>query len=285
MLFSSERIFLTLAVRILVSTRFCWRISRLMLRKVFAVDDSANEAQVLWQKLPGIVHDKDAFYVQLYSDLVFSLVQVKRSFRRHVEQRGVVQGSLRLGVKPEQRILRIAGDGFIEFFVILFRELALVTTTKSTGHVDLFGSTDLLRLFLGFIPLALVVSKEDREGDVVGVLLHNLLQAPAVGVLPAFFVEVKKDCGAGDGALCGLNVEARLAVAHPAPGLVFTRLAGDDLDAVGDHEGAVEADPELADEIRIPFCISGKLREEVFRTRAGAGAQVRAQMLLIHADT
>ncbi len=118
----------------------------------------------------------------------------------------------------------------------------------------------------------------------VGVLLHNLLQAPAVGVLPAFFVEVKKDCGAGDGALCGLNVEARLAVAHPAPGLVFTRLAGDDLDAVGDHEGAVEADPELADEIRIPFRISGKLREEVFRTRAGDGAQVRDQILLIHAD-
>src|SRR5258708_9945372 len=136
MLFSSERIFLTLAVRILVSTRFCWRISRLMLRKVFAVDDSANEAQVLWQKLPGIVHDKDAFYVQLYSDLVFSLVQVKRSFRRHVEQRGVVQCSLRPGVKPEQRILRIAGDGFIEFFVILFRELALGTTPKSTGHVE-----------------------------------------------------------------------------------------------------------------------------------------------------
>jgi hypothetical protein len=53
--------------------------------------------------------------------------------------------------------------------------------------------------------------------------------------LPAFFVEVKKDRGAGDGALCGLNVEARLAVAHPAPGLVFTRLAGDDLDAVVDH--------------------------------------------------
>ena len=110
------------------------------------------------------------------------------------------------------------------------------------------------------------------------------LQAPAIGVLLAFFVEVKQHRGAGDGALRRLDLKAGLAVAGPAPGLVFAGLAGDDLDAVGDHERAVEADAELADEIGIPLRIAGKLGEKVLGAGAGDGAQMRDQILLIHAD-
>ena len=142
----------------------------------------------------------------------------------------------------------------------------------------------LIGLLLVLVPLALVVGEEDGEGDVVGVLLDDLLQAPAVGVLLAFFVEVQQDGGAGDGALGRLDVEAGLAVAGPAPGLLFAGLAGDDFDAVGHHEGAVEAHAELADEVGILLRVAGELGEEVLRARAGDGAQVRDQVLLVHAD-
>ena len=100
------------------------------------------------------------------------------------------------------------------------------------------------------------------------------LQAPAVGVLLAFFVEVEEDGGAGDGALGGLDVEAGLAVAGPAPGLLFAGFAGDDFDAVGDHEGAVEADAELADEVGVLLGVAGELGEEVLGAGAGDGAEV-----------
>jgi hypothetical protein len=75
---------------------------------------------------------------------------------------------------------------------------------------------------------------------------------------------VKQDGGAGDIALGGLDLEAGLAVAGPAPGLVFAGLAGDDLDLVGDHEGAVEADAELADEVGVLLGVAGELGERKF---------------------
>ena len=92
------------------------------------------------------------------------------------------------------------------------------------------------------------------------------------------------DGGAGDGALGGLDLEAGLAVAGPAPGLLFAGLARDDFHAVGHHEGAVEADAELADEVGILLRVSGELRQEVLGAGAGDGAEVRDQVLLVHAD-
>ncbi len=50
-------------------------------------------------------------------------------------------------------------------------------------------------------------------------------------------------------ALRRLDLEAGLAVARPAPGLLFPSLAGYHLHLVGNHEGAVKAHAELADEV------------------------------------
>ena len=253
-------------------------------RKVFAVDDAADEAQVLRQKLLGVVHDEDALHVELDAGLVVGLVEIERSLRGDVEERGVLKASFGFGVEPEERIFPIAGDGFVEFLVVFVLELTFRATPESTGDIDLLGGAGFDRLLFGFVPLALVVGEKDGEGNVVGVLLYDLLQAPAIGVLLAFFVEVQMYGGAGDGALRGLDVKAGLAVAGPAPCLIFAGLAGDDLDMVGDHEGAVEADAELADEVGVLSGVAGELREEVFRAGAGDGAEVRDQIFFVHAD-
>ena len=253
-------------------------------RKIFAVDDAAHEAQILRQKLLGVVHDEDALHIELHARLVFRLVEIERRLRRHIEERGVLQAPFGLGVEPEQRIFPIAGDRFVELLVVLVFEFALGAAPQRAGGIDLFGGPLLDRLLLLLVPLALVVGEKDGEGDVVGVLLDDLLQAPAVGVLLAFFVEVQQHGRAGDGALCRLDVKPGLAVAGPAPGLVFAGLARDHLDPVGHHEGAVEAHAELADQVGVFFGVAGELGEEVFRARASDGAQVRDQILLIHAD-
>ena len=167
-------------------------------RKVFAVDDAANEAQILRQKLLGVVHDEDALDVELYAALVFGLVEIERSLGGNVEERGVLQAAFGPGVEPEERIFPVAGDGLVQLLVVLVLEFALGPAPQRAGGIDLLGGARLDRLLFVFVPLALVVSEEDRKGDVVGVLLDDLLQTPAVGVLLAFFVEVEQDSGSGD---------------------------------------------------------------------------------------
>ena len=146
----------------------------------------------------------------------------------------------------------------------------------------------LIGLLLLGVPLALVVGEEDGEGDVVGVLLDDLLQTPAVGVLRALFVEVDEDGGAGGRARVGagdlFDVEAGLAVGGPLVGLLFAGLAREDLDLVGDHEDGVEADAELADEVGVFLGVAGELGEEVLGAGAGDGAEVRDEVFLVHAD-
>ncbi len=131
------------------------------------------------------------------------------------------------------------------------------------GGVDLLGGAGLDGLLLLGVPLALVVGEEDGEGDVVGVLLDDLLQAPAIGVLRALVVEVDEDGGSGALARIGagdlFDVEAGLAVAGPLICLVFAGLARDDLNLVGDHEDGVEADAELADEVGVLAGVAGEL--------------------------
>ena len=253
-------------------------------RKVFAVDDAADEAQILRQKLLGVVHDEDALDVELDSGLVFSLVEIERSLRRDIEERSVVETSFRLGVEPEERVFPIAGDRFVELLVVLVFQLAFGAAPESTGGIDLFRGPLLDRLLFRLVPLALVIGKKDGERDVVGVLLHDLLQAPAIGVLLAFLVEVKQHGGAGDGTLRGLDVEAGLAIADPTPGLVFTGLARNHLNLIRHHEGAVEAHAKLTDQIGIFPGIAGELGEKILGAGAGDRAQVRDQILLIHAD-
>ena len=55
------------------------------------------------------------------------------------------------------------------------------------------------------------------------------------------------------------------------------------LDAVGDHEGGVEADAELADQAE-PFLGVLHPLEEGLGARAGQGAEIVDQLLAIHAD-
>ena len=111
------------------------------------------------------------------------------------------------------------------------------------------------------------------------------LQAPAVGVLLALFVEVQEDGGAGDGARCGLECRSRSCRrwSSARPGL-SPALRETTSMLVGDHEGAVEADAELADEVGVLFGVAGELREEVLGAGAGDGAEVGDEVLLVHAD-
>ena len=81
-----------------------------------------------------------------------------------------------------------------------------------------------------------------------------------------------------------LDLEAGLTVGYPLPRLVFTGLAGDDFDLVGDHEGGVEADAELADEVGVLALVARELREKTLGSRTCDGSEMRHEVFLVHAD-
>ncbi len=112
-------------------------------RKILAVDDAANEAQVLRQELLGVVHDEDAFYVKLDAGLVLGLVEIERGLGGDVEERGVFETAFGLGVEPEERIFEAAGDGLVELLVVVILELGFGAAPEGAGRIDLLGGAGL----------------------------------------------------------------------------------------------------------------------------------------------
>src|SRR6202042_3083634 len=253
-------------------------------RKVFGVDDAADEAEILREELLGVVHDEDALDVELDAGLVVGLVEIQGSLGWNVEESSVLKGAFGASVEPEERIFPVSGEGLVELLVVVVGEFGLGALPHGRGGVDLLGDAGFNGLLLVGVPFTLVVSEEDGEGDVVGVLLDDLLEPVPIRVLCTFFVEVEQDGGSSGGPFGRLYFEASLAVGDPFPRLVFASLARYDFHLVGDHEGGVEAYAELADEVGVLALVAGELREEVLGSRACDGSEMRHEVLLVHAE-
>ena len=133
----------------------------------------------------------------------------------------------------------------------------------------------------------------NRVTDIVGILLDQALEGHLVGVV--FFtviaVEVlaqaEDDCRAVFRFLTFFQAVFTIASGFPLIRLFFTGLAGNDRDFIGDHEGRIETDAELADEVLIrAVCILSFLQffQEGFRTGLGNRTQVFHQILFVHAQ-
>ena len=94
-------------------------------------------------------------------------------------------------------------------------------------------------------------------------------------------LDVQDDLGACGVLLGGGHFVAVHTGGLPLPGLVRTVGLGDDGDLVGHHEGGVEADAELADDVDVLVLV---VLLEVQRTGVGDGAQVLLQLRFGHAD-
>jgi len=114
--------------------------------------------------------------------------------------------------------------------------------------------------------------------------MDDLADALGVEILLLALAQVQHDAGAarrrarilGDG-------EGAAAVGGPQPALVLAGAPGRDLDLLGHHEGGVEADAELADEVGALGLVL-QLLHEGGGARACDGAEVVDQLLAVHAD-
>ena len=119
----------------------------------------------------------------------------------------------------------------------------------------------------------------------------------AEGLVGGVVLQVHDDVGAMLGALGRLDVVAVDAVGLPGPGLVASDGAGDDAHLLAHHEGGIEADAELADDVHIGEVLEslrlaglafssslGLGGLEFERVGMGDGAEVLVQLVFGHAD-
>ena len=85
--------------------------------------------------------------------------------------------------------------------------------------------------------------------------------------------------------VAGGDRELALAVGGPHPGLVAAGPPGQHVDPLGHHEGRVEADAELADQLGASVALArlDPLHEGA-GSRAGDGAEILDQLVAAHAD-
>ena len=97
-------------------------------------------------------------------------------------------------------------------------------------------------------------------------------------------LDVQDDGGAGFFALSRFQRVDAAAGGFPFPGFGGPDLAGNHLNLVGDHEGGVEADAELADQAGafLGFGLLGQAGGEGRGAGAGDRAEVLRQLLLAH---
>ena len=117
----------------------------------------------------------------------------------------------------------------------------------------------------------------------IGVLAHDAAQPKGLGEFLGIALQLQHHPGAALG-LGLLHRELVLAPGAPARTLLRTRLARQDRDLVGDHEHAVEADAELADELRVLLLVPGQRPEELGGPRTRDRSQVLDDLPTRHAD-
>lgn len=199
--------------------------------KVLAIDHAADEAHPVGEKLGGLGVDEDFFAIE--GDPMLSLAH---AHELHVlireEEQGVDdEGGVGLEVEAVGGGVPGVSGEFVEVVVLFVGDVFAGFEPEGFDGVD-----------------ALAV-KVDGEADEVGVAFEDFLDALGLGEFGGVFLEVEGDGTAaflvGGGGVDGV---AGGAVARPGQVLIIRPPGmGGDRNFVGDHEGAVEADSELAD--------------------------------------
>jgi len=195
--------------------------------KIFRVDDTLDEVEVLGNEVLAIVHDEDTADIKL--DVVALLLRLEeiewRAFRN--EENGLeLELTLDREVLDSKVILPVVRQALVECSVLLGGDIRGVTCPDRLGLVQLLVRGLLLLDFLLLLVLGLVLlvfdlldlgfvliildflfvildfllnllgnGKLNRIGDELGVLLDDLLDLLLLEVFKLILLEVKLDLG------------------------------------------------------------------------------------------
>ena len=256
-------------------------------RQVGRVNHAFHEAEPRRQQHLDVVADEDVADIEGESALLVRHEEVHRRLLRQEEERLELDSAFagerdRLG-----RALVVVREVLVELLVLLRLNVLLRALPEGDHGVQGLLLTRLTRLLV----LVLLVRRHidraegDGIGDEVGVLLHEVGDAPVIEVLGLVLAEVQHDRRA---EVFARGIRDRIAAAHV--GLPHERrgraaLLRDDTDLVRHHECRVEADAELTDQLgqSLTALLLQRLAE---RLGAGAcdGAEVLLEIRRVHAD-
>ncbi|MNO58289.1 hypothetical protein D3C76_488440 [compost metagenome] len=174
-------------------------------------------------------------------------------------------------------------DVLVELLVFLVLDLGTRTGPQGAGAVDGFPLNGRLLFTFGS---GHFFRQLDRQSDVVGVLLDDVAQTPAIGELVFRSFQVQNDAGAALWFVDGGDFELALAFRRPVHAF-GGRLAGTaavHVDLVGNDERGVEAHAELTDQVRVLLLVTGEVLHEVGSTGLGNGTQVGDDVFAAHAN-
>ena len=280
-------------------------LARDVQRQIFAVDHALQEPQPLRQQRLPVVHDMDAFDVELHplGDPV-AVIQVERGLGGDEQENAGVERPLHAGQDRGDRVLPVVREVPVELVILLVGHLAARAGPDCFHRVQCLVLGDGLRQHAldrraGVVEhwLLSLDPHPDRVRDEVGVLLDDLLQYRRVGVVlePVLLVhrlEVQQYRGAGLGPVRVVDRVGAVAGRFPADRGVGAGAPGGQRDPVGRHEGGVEADAELPDQVGsrrgAAITAGGLFRlqggEEFPAAGAGDGADVTHHFLAAHPD-
>ena len=227
------------------------------------------------------------------------MIQVVGGNRRNKEQGLRFEVALHLARDAQERLLEVVADVFIELFVFLVGHVAFGTRPNRLHRVQRFVcSVFLFGLFIRalFSLFARGLRRPndfelDRIGDKVGILLHRLTHDPFVGeVLKAVFriagFERKRDGRSRAVTFGGFNAVAPAAITLPEHRFCFASPAREHGDLFGGHEGGVEADAKLADQLGGISLTARTLEllEKFSGARLCQRTEVRDHIVAVHPD-
>ena len=259
------------------------RLARDVELQVLGVDHAAHEAQVAGHQPFHVLGDEHPPHVELHAMPALRVVQIERLRARHEQERLIRHHAFRPDVQARPGLVEGVRDVVIELLVLLVGDLRFGAGPQRARLVD------LLRRLRAAVVLRLAVGlglgpEQDRDGDVVRVVAHDLAQAPLVEELLGVVAQVQDHRGPARRRVRGLDREAAAAVGLPAPGVLLAGLARDDLDLTRDHERGIEADPELPDQVQVRGLVAAQLLDEALGTGARDGAEIVGQIVAVHAD-
>ena len=257
-------------------------------RQVGRFDHPLDEAQVRRQHRLAVIHDLHPAHVKGRADLVILIEDVEGPLLGEVEERRELGRPFGPVVDDAGGIGEIVGNVFVKLVVLLLADLGLILQPDRFTRIEGlgFGFLDGLLLVLR-IRLAAGHLHHHRVVDEIGVLLDDLAQLPFFEVLPGVFLEVKDDVGAATVLLALLQGVAAVGIGLPDHRLVggSTGAPGPDGDLIGDHEGRVETDPELADQFGIVLDLPALQQlDELLGPRVGNGPEGLHRLIPGHAD-
>ena len=136
----------------------------------------------------GIVHDENAFHIQLHATLGIAVEHIERRFRGQIQKLGVFVLAFDLRVRPGQRLFPIVRNVFIKFLVFRFGDVALATRPQGTRLVDgLEFILDHVRLLV-LVPFGFL--HHDGHLDVIGIFADNRFQTPVVEKLLGILLQM-----------------------------------------------------------------------------------------------